>query len=67
MTIVHLNCDDMNELEYASNEERNQLILNHPNREEYSVGDFVRAFNSEYISDLATLVLVDDKGNIIAS
>lgn len=51
MKIVYLGPDYFNLLEFKSYEEMNELVLNHPNREEYSPESFAEAFNTDWISD----------------
>jgi hypothetical protein len=58
--IVYLGSDYSEELEFENESQRDDLILEHPNREVYSVEGFVEAFNQDYISDLGYAVTVDD-------
>lgn len=54
--IVYLNPDSLWQIEYETDEQRDNIILNHPDSAHYSLEDFIDDFNAEVISDLGVLV-----------
>ena len=63
--IAYLNSDDSAELEFSIEKEKMNGIINHPNTEYYTPTGFAEAFNSDGISDLGYIAIVDGYHTLI--
>ncbi len=57
ISIIYLASDYISDLNYITNDERDEQIKKHPNKEVYSLQSFIEAFNDEWISDQGLITI----------